>query len=1345
MLETIQTTSTWITWTILHFIWMGFAVWVLAQGYRLLFPSTRAKRLYRANLVGLLALIACLPVAAIFGAWSWEADIREQHQSANHPIAAAVNTDQVSQNKKPNLSAMDSDSNVAASNTNATNKTNNDDTFMADSPALTGSLVSSPEAPQSSSQFGSLSESVSKLSPLIAICYLIGMTLMMCRLMAMVVGCRRIKNKAITNQDADFFNRLTRIANQLGVRAPAFRLTTRVSSPMVVGLLKPILLVPATLISGMTTAELDAVLIHELAHLKRYDHFVVIFQRVAEAIFFFHPVVWFFSRGISQTRELCCDDVVLEQGIQPLDYAKGLCHVAEFSQNKKAPFAVPALAATGESSSELLGRVRRVLGDSANVKIGQSRFAALTIAIMILAPAMAISAFALVPPVDYELINSLRSAPPQEQVQIRKLGFVVKGRVVDEAGNPVANATLRGTQALSVRVDAVANENGEFEIEFAYNFDAMIIASSPDKQTIGTVKTDRESSVKTASKPLELKLRPAVAHVITVTKDGQSVSDALVSSRTIGYPFLIAEEKTNGKGVATLLYPAGTKIASTMCWHESLGVCAITTPTESQEKEASFEMKLLPTRTCKAIVLDENEQPVPNISVSALLKSRGDNPDITGVLPASDEKTDANGEVEFKWLPPVKDYDFKPGIFGNQGYSWNQLRSMKSNSPSNKLVRVYVDRTPIKTKVKGKLVGGKGDLKNIRVSGRGYRDDTSDYFESFTNSKGEFEIDLVPGMQYSVGITNDLWASDVSLVQAFENKFVSLDIYPATPITVTLTSGKNKTPVTEGGVQFTFKTRLSGRSPTQVVGNKKFNEKGQLIFGAPNGYIDLRIIAEGWNLKRKIRVQQGKPQNLVIHAPAIGMRMITGKVTGPKGVEVENCDVQIEDQYQHRDWAPVKTKSDGTWSAEVDSQQVAVSAFTADKKYGGIAFKKELGETMKTIKLRPTVTVSGILLDEAGKPIKEAEVCQMHKTNPMFGEANRLPYLFTRTDKEGAFEFKGVITGIPQKLCLVKTRGSYSFIGNSKVFKPGEDINGIRATYVDYARRERELRSAKPKSTAIAPSKRVTLPEHLRVMAAKCQAESMHGLVIIAPQDAEIKKQLESLIEIPHVEPGEDENPFEIPIVHFLPQALTASPDTTKESLDHLAKLKIEIPKDKQLVCFVVNGAGEKIDNQTFDTRREDLKAAFEKFLIKNLPAKRDARKLYESALAKAAKEGKNVFVKIGGPRCSPCLKMGAWLHEQHSIFEKDYVMFSFHPSRCEGGKKLATELCNNYGGVPWYTIRDKDGKEIINSEGPLGNIGFPTGKDESIEHFITMLKESRKNLTDEDLAILRKSLEMQK
>ena len=139
----------------------------------------------------------------------------------------------------------------------------------------------------------------------------------------------------------------------------------------------------------------------------------------------------------------------------------------------------------------------------------------------------------------------------------------------------------------------------------------MVIAYSPDRKTIATVSSNREDAALTKANPVELKLAAAIEHTIMVTKDGQSVSDALVWSHTSDYPFTIAEARTDGNGVAKLLFSANAKPAKTLCWHETMGVCALDVPSESWGSSETFEMKLLPTRTCKALVLDENEKPVP--------------------------------------------------------------------------------------------------------------------------------------------------------------------------------------------------------------------------------------------------------------------------------------------------------------------------------------------------------------------------------------------------------------------------------------------------------------------------------------------------------------------------------------------------------------------------------------------------------------------------------------------------------------------------------------------------------------------------------------------------------------
>jgi bla regulator protein blaR1 len=134
------------------------------------------------------------------------------------------------------------------------------------------------------------------------------------------------------------------------------RITTRMISPMVIGFLKPVVIIPAAAISGLSAEQVEAIMFHELAHIRRFDHILVILQAIAEQVLFFHPVAWFLLREINHERENCCDDFVVKTNNNPINYIKALTMIQEMNLHS----AVPANALTGKSNN-LLNRVRRLV------------------------------------------------------------------------------------------------------------------------------------------------------------------------------------------------------------------------------------------------------------------------------------------------------------------------------------------------------------------------------------------------------------------------------------------------------------------------------------------------------------------------------------------------------------------------------------------------------------------------------------------------------------------------------------------------------------------------------------------------------------------------------------------------------------------------------------------------------------------------------------------------------------------------------------------------------------------------------------------------------------------------
>jgi bla regulator protein BlaR1 len=148
--------------------------------------------------------------------------------------------------------------------------------------------------------------------------------------------------------------------------------------PMVVGHFKPVILLPLGLINGLSIAEVEAILAHELAHVKRRDYLVNLLQNLLEIVFFFNPAVLWMSKLIRTEREHCCDDLALQCVGDKKNYVNALLYCQEFQVNTPAY----AMALTG-GKNQLLNRVKRMLFDT-RTTLNKMEKAVLTIALVTL-------------------------------------------------------------------------------------------------------------------------------------------------------------------------------------------------------------------------------------------------------------------------------------------------------------------------------------------------------------------------------------------------------------------------------------------------------------------------------------------------------------------------------------------------------------------------------------------------------------------------------------------------------------------------------------------------------------------------------------------------------------------------------------------------------------------------------------------------------------------------------------------------------------------------------------------------------------------------------------------------
>lgn len=165
-----------------------------------------------------------------------------------------------------------------------------------------------------------------------------------------------------------------RLAVQLRLSRPVRILeSASVAVPVMVGWLKPVVLLPAAAIAGLPAEHLEALLAHELAHVRRHDYLINLLQSTAETLLFYHPGVWWVSNQVRVEREHCCDDLAVSV-TERVTYVTALTHVASLT--------APGLALAATDGS-LRGRVRRLLGPERDRPSGGVWLAALPVVLVI--------------------------------------------------------------------------------------------------------------------------------------------------------------------------------------------------------------------------------------------------------------------------------------------------------------------------------------------------------------------------------------------------------------------------------------------------------------------------------------------------------------------------------------------------------------------------------------------------------------------------------------------------------------------------------------------------------------------------------------------------------------------------------------------------------------------------------------------------------------------------------------------------------------------------------------------------------------------------------------------------
>ncbi len=200
------------------------------------------------------------------------------------------------------------------------------------------------------------SESLIPLLPWMILFWFVGVIFFSLRLTCGWLYTQRLKSHLARELGDKWEETLRRLCEQLQVMRP-IRLfeSALVGVPTAIGWLRPVILLPASALTGLSFQQLEAILAHELAHVRRHDYLVNLLQAVIETLLFYHPAVWWVSRRVRQEREHCCDDLAVAVCGNALTYARALLEMEQL----RAAGPQLAMAANG---GLFMNRIQRLLG-----------------------------------------------------------------------------------------------------------------------------------------------------------------------------------------------------------------------------------------------------------------------------------------------------------------------------------------------------------------------------------------------------------------------------------------------------------------------------------------------------------------------------------------------------------------------------------------------------------------------------------------------------------------------------------------------------------------------------------------------------------------------------------------------------------------------------------------------------------------------------------------------------------------------------------------------------------------------------------------------------------------------
>lgn len=1166
---------------------------------------------------------------------------------------------------------------------------------------------------------------------------------------------------------SDIWLEAERSAQWLGYAGPITLLhSNAVVSPCSVGVLRPVILLPAGDSATLSGAELRASVAHELAHLQGHDLLWNHALSWISIVLWFHPLAW----RIRVAHADDCDHLCDAKAARYLDDARGYCRVLATMALRVAGEGEPAALSMARPSS-VKRRIEAVQRGLAAIRVPRWRLA-LAVSLVIFG-IVCIGTVSLKRAIaetisDATTANSqlIEANPEDLDDQLAKDALApstaVSGTVVDDRGDPAGEVTITAHLVAGGKAIATSDPDGRFHLSVPteQSRGALLIATSSHNTSGFTqLPFDQELTRKYPDQRIELGPERAI-DVVVEDSDHHPKAGASVSINSMYVT--VAQGETNKDGRIKFIAPSKLPLQFILAQLAGTGVDymlfrSAEEPVNDPYKLApahrgDIRLVLSPTRTMTVKVVDQEGTPIPGATVSPWyihLPQKGDHANLGGLW---SQTTNEQGLATFESIPVEHERNLTIWV-RKDGLVAQDRTMVDPRSPEAEVTATLLPLQLVKGSVAlpdGKPAAG----IHVHVAGDGYG---TDGFSGgvVTQADGTFEIKVDPDKYYVFAAADSQWASPlvariVRLGSPVDE--VELKAVPATRVFGKVNAGNDETPAVDRYVQLYLKEsedegyydlpedqKLPNPKDSRVaiypliVQNVKTDEEGRFEFFAGPG--DHYVISSDVAERPEFSVKGQKEIEVNLKAKQFSSGNVTGRLVlqsnKDQGVpEIRVFGYPLGDSMGNHFSAT--SDREGRFEARRLGEDQLVGAFADDAKLGAIIDLRAETATF-VLELGPTATLQGTLIDdETGLPATDREIGASIQVGPKNGPWMSAFQHDDVTDENGRFEIIGLVPGREYEVRVVMERDSdgqarsWRVVGSQKPESAGlNDIGEVRLPV-----------TKKP------PTFEQRIAQYFDGDPVQKLQQKLADAALAYQQVLMIVGDSSSTSVHRFFEAKEDYEKANEPLrVAFADYMVIGVNSDQAEILDELgisapnqghATLAILAP-DRKLV--VQAGTDQLSAEGQLD------RTALTEFLRTRRVPLPDAQQQFAHALEQATQENKRVLVQVSGPGCPPCVLLSRYLDEQKQLVAKDYVYLKLDTRMPHSSDVIKNIRKAAGGGVPWMAILSNSGEVLTTSDSEEGNIGYPSSKSGKA-HFRKMVRDTRRQLSDEELTQLLKPLE---